>query len=124
MVLSMYGAQEVDARTAPDSVRPVRGAGRAAGLPMPRVYIIDRRSPTPSPPAAIRKTPLSRVKAGLLQMLSRDELAGVMAHELAHIKNRDTLLMTVTATIAGAISMLANSACSSAATATTITAWA
>src|SRR5262249_34453893 len=78
-----------------------------AGLPMPRVYIMD--NPQPNAFATGRNPQNAAVAAttGLLNMLSRDEIAGVISHELAHIKNRDTLLMTITATIAGVISMLA-----------------
>src|SRR5262245_44733424 len=106
MVLSMYGAQEVDARTAPDLYRLVQELAGRAGLPMPRVYIID--SPQPNAFATGRNPQNAAVAAstGLLNMMSREEVAGVMAHELAHIKNRDTLIMTITATIAGAIGML------------------
>ena len=107
MVLSMYGAQEVDARTAPDLYRLVQELAGLAGLPMPRVYIID--NPQPNAFATGRNPENAAVAAstGLLNMMSREEVAGVIAHELAHIKNRDTLTMTITATIAGAISMLA-----------------
>jgi heat shock protein HtpX len=107
MVLSMYGAQEVDARTAPDLYRLVQELAGRAGLPMPRVYIID--NPQPNAFATGRNPENAAVAAstGLLNMMSREEVAGVIAHELAHIKNRDTLTMTITATIAGAISMLA-----------------
>ena len=106
MVLSMYGAQEVDARTAPDLYGLVQELAGRAGLPMPRVYIID--NPQPNAFATGRNPENAAVAAstGLLNMMSREEVAGVMAHELAHIKNRDTLIMTITATIAGAISML------------------
>jgi heat shock protein HtpX len=107
LVLAMHGAQEVDARTAPDLVRLVYELAQRAGLPMPRVYVMDNRQPNAF--ATGRNPEHSAVAAttGLLHMLSRDELAGVIAHELAHIRNRDTLIMTITATIAGAISMLA-----------------
>jgi heat shock protein HtpX len=107
LVLMMHGAQEVDARTAPDLYELVRGLAHRARLPMPRVYLMD--NPQPNAFATGRNPDHATVAAttGLLQMLSRDELAGVIAHELAHIKNRDTLTMTITATIAGAISMLA-----------------
>ena len=107
MVLSMYGAHEVDARTAPELVGLVAELARRAGLPMPRVFLMDDPQPnafaTGRNPqnAAVAVTPVSSVA------LSREELAGVIAHELAHIRNHDTLLMTMTATIAGAISMLA-----------------
>ena len=108
MVLRMYGAQEVDERTAPDLVAMVRELAQRAELPMPRVYIID--NPQPNAFATGRNPQNAAVAAttGLLRTLSREEVAGVMAHELAHIKHHDTLTMTITATIAGAISMLAN----------------
>jgi heat shock protein HtpX len=108
MVLSMYGAREVDERTAPEYYAIVRHLAARAGLPMPRVFIID--SPQPNAFATGRNPQNAAVAAstGLLQALSADEIAGVMAHELAHVKNRDTLTMTITATIAGAVSMLAN----------------
>ncbi|MGZ9092621.1 MAG: zinc metalloprotease HtpX, partial [Rhodoplanes sp.] len=107
MVLSMHGAQEVDERTAPDFVGLVRELAQRAGLPMPRVYLMD--NPQPNAFATGRNPQNAAVAAttGLLNMLSREEIAGVMAHELAHVKNRDTLITTITATIAGAISMLA-----------------
>jgi heat shock protein HtpX len=107
MVLSMHGAQEVDERTAPELVGIVRELAQRAGLPMPRVYLMD--NPQPNAFATGRNPEHAAVAAttGLLNMLSREEIAGVMAHELSHIKNRDTLTMTITATIAGAISMIA-----------------
>jgi heat shock protein HtpX len=107
LVLSMHGAQEVDEHTAPEFVHLVAELADRAGLPMPRVYVMD--NPQPNAFATGRNPQNAAVAAtsGLLGMLSRDEIAGVIAHELAHIKNRDTLIMTVTATIAGAISMLA-----------------
>jgi heat shock protein HtpX len=108
MVLSMNGAQEVDEAAAPDYYRMVRELTRNAGLPMPRVYIMH--NPQPNAFATGRNPQNAAVAAttGLFELLSREEVAGVMAHELAHIKNRDTLTMTITATIAGAIGMLAN----------------
>jgi heat shock protein HtpX len=107
LVLSMHGAQEVDERTAPELVGLVRELARNAGLPMPRVYLMD--NPQPNAFATGRNPENAAVAAttGLLRMLTREEVAGVMAHELAHVRNRDTLIMTITATIAGAISMLA-----------------
>jgi heat shock protein HtpX len=107
MVLSMYGAQEVDARTAPDLYALVQQLAGRANLPMPRVFIID--SPQPNAFATGRNPQHAAVavSAGLMNSLTRDEAAGVIAHELAHVKNHDTLTMTITATIAGAISMLA-----------------
>jgi heat shock protein HtpX len=108
IVLSMHGAREVDARTAPDLVRTVETLARRAALPMPRVYLIE--SPHPNAFATGRNPENAAVAAttGLLGLLDRDEVAAVMAHELAHVRNRDTLIMTMTATIAGAISFLAN----------------
>ncbi len=108
LVLRMYGAREVDDRTAPDFVQMVRELATRAQLPMPKVYLID--NPQPNAFATGRNPQNAAVAAttGLMQMLNRDEIAGVMAHELAHVKHHDTLTMTITATIAGAISMLAN----------------
>jgi heat shock protein HtpX len=107
MVLSSFGAQEVDARTAPDLYRLVQELSVRAGLPMPRVYIIDSPQPNAFATGRDPEHAAVAVNTGLLNTLSREEAAGVIAHELAHIKNRDTLIMTITATIAGAISMLA-----------------
>jgi heat shock protein HtpX len=107
LALAAHGAVEVDERTAPELVRMVRELSARAGLPMPRVYLID--TPQPNAFATGRNPQNAAVAAttGLLQMMSYEELAGVMAHELAHIRNRDTLIMTVTATVAGAISTIA-----------------
>ena len=107
-VLRMQGAREVDARTAPDLVAMVHRLADGAGMPRPRVYLID--TPQPNAFATGRNPENAAVAAttGLLQALSREEVEGVMAHELAHIRNHDTAIMTVTATFAGAISMLAN----------------
>jgi heat shock protein HtpX len=107
LVLSMHGAREIDARSAPELYRMVGELAGRAGLPMPRLYVMD--NPQPNAFATGRNPQHAAVAAttGLLQMLSQDEIAGVLAHELAHIKNHDTLIMTITATIAGAISMLA-----------------
>lgn len=108
LVLRMHGAQEVDEATAPQYYRMVADLAARAGLPMPRVYIMH--SPQPNAFATGRNPSHSAVCAstGLLDALEPNEVAGVMAHELAHIRNRDTLIMTIAATIAGAISMLAN----------------
>jgi heat shock protein HtpX len=107
LVLRMYGAHEVDERSAPEFYGIVRELSQNAGLPMPRVYVMQ--NPQPNAFATGRNPSHAAVCAstGLLEALSRDELAGVIAHELAHIRNRDTLIMTVAATIGGAISMLA-----------------
>ena len=108
IVLRMHDAREVDATSAPQLYAIINSLAIRAGLPTPRVYLID--SPHPNAFATGRNPEHAAVAAttGLLGLLSRDEVAAVMAHELAHVKNRDTLIMTMTATIAGAISMLAN----------------
>ena len=107
MVLSMHGAQEVDHSTAPDLVNLVAGLAERAGLPMPRVFIMDNPQPNAFATGRNPEHAAVAVTTGLMERMSREELAGVIAHELAHIKNHDTLIMTITATIAGAISMLA-----------------
>ncbi len=107
MVLSMYGAQEVDARTAPELVNMVATLAGRAGLPMPRVFVMDNPQPNAFATGRNPQNAAVAVTTGLMQSLSREELSGVIAHELAHIKNHDTLMMTITATIAGAISMVA-----------------
>jgi len=108
MVLRMYRAQEVDEQSAPEFVHLIRRLAENAQIPMPKVYIAE--NPQPNAFATGRDPQHAAVCAttGLLERLSYEELAGVMAHELAHVKNRDTLIMTITATLAGAISMLAN----------------
>jgi heat shock protein HtpX len=107
MVLRMYGAREVDARSGGEYYRIVQQLVQRAGLPMPRVYVMD--NPQPNAFATGRSPAHAAVCAstGLIEALSPEELAGVMAHELSHIKNHDTLTMAVAATIGGAISMLA-----------------
>jgi heat shock protein HtpX len=107
MVLSMHGAQEVDAQSAPDLVGLVHELAGRAGLPTPRVYVMDNPQPNAFATGRNPDNSAVAVTTGLLDRMDREELAGVIAHELAHIKNRDTLTMTITATIAGAISMLA-----------------
>lgn len=108
IVLRMHNAHEVDTRSAPQLHGIIRELATRGGLPMPRVYLID--SPHPNAFATGRNPENAAVAAttGLLAILDTNEVAAVMAHELAHVKNRDTLVMTMTATIAGAISMLAN----------------
>jgi heat shock protein HtpX len=108
MVLRMHHAVEVDERTAPEYYGIVRDLSARAGLPMPKVYLID--NPQPNAFATGRNPQNAAVAAttGLLDRLSYQEVAGVMAHELAHVQHRDTLTMTITATLAGAISMLGN----------------
>ena len=107
MVLSMYGAHEVDRNSAPDLVHLVAELAGRAGLPMPRVFVIDEAQPNAFATGRNPQNAAVAVTTGLLQTLNRDEIAGVLAHELAHVKHHDTLTMTITATIAGAISMLA-----------------
>ena len=108
MVLRMYGAREVDRAGAPEFYGIVEKLVQRAGLPMPRVYIID--SPQPNAFATGRDPQHAAVAAssGLLDMLDAREIAGVMAHELTHVRNRDKLVMTITATLAGAIGYLAH----------------
>ncbi|MBM3488447.1 MAG: zinc metalloprotease HtpX [Alphaproteobacteria bacterium] len=108
MVLRMYGAQEVDARSAPQFYGMVQQLAQRAALPMPRVYIIENEQPNAFATGRNPENAAVAATTGLLRQLSHEEIAGVMAHELAHVKNRDTLIMTITATIAGAIGMLAN----------------
>ena len=108
MVLRMYGAHEVDERSAPEYYGIVRDLAQRAGLPMPKVYVIDSAQPNAFATGRNPQNAAVAASTGLLQVLNRDEIAGVMAHELAHVKNHDTLTMTITATLAGAISMLAN----------------
>jgi heat shock protein HtpX len=107
LVLSMHGAREVDERAAPDLMALVRALANRAGLPMPRVYLMDNPQPNAFATGRDPQHAAVAVTTGLLELLSREEAAGVIAHELAHVRHRDTLIMTVTATIAGAISMLA-----------------
>jgi heat shock protein HtpX len=107
MVLSMHGAQEVDARTAPDLYNLVAQLAHNAQLPMPRVFIMHEDQPNAFATGRNPQNAAVAVTVGLMNQLSREELAGVIAHELAHIKHHDTLLMTITATFAGAISMIA-----------------
>lgn len=108
MVLRMYRAQEVDEHSAPQLHAMVRELAERAGIPMPRVYVIDE--PQPNAFATGRNPHHAAVAAttGLLRLLTPRELRGVMAHELAHIKHRDILISTLSATVAGAISTLAN----------------
>jgi heat shock protein HtpX len=107
VVLHMFNAQEVTEATAPELVGIVRDLARRADLPMPRVYVMN--NPQPNAFATGRSPSHAAVCAstGLLEALNSQEVAGVMAHELAHIKNRDTLTMAVAATIGGAVSMFA-----------------
>jgi heat shock protein HtpX len=110
IVLSMYGAREVSLNEAPDLYRLVQRLAQRAGIPMPRVYIIPSDAPNAFATGRNPQHGAVAVTEGILRMLATDELAGVLAHELGHIRNRDTLIMTVAATLAGAITMLAHMA--------------
>lgn len=108
MVLSMYKAREIDASSAHELYGMMQGLCQNAELPMPKIYIIENAQPNAFATGRNPENAAVAATTGLLSALTMEEVAGVMAHELAHIKNRDTLIMTLTATIAGAISMLAN----------------
>ena len=108
LVLAMARARAVDERSAPEFYRLVRDLASRAGLPMPRVFVADNSQPNAFATGRNPEHAAVCATTGLLATLTPDEIAGVMAHELGHVRNRDTLTMTVTATIAGAISMLAN----------------
>jgi heat shock protein HtpX len=108
MVLKMYKAQEVDERSAPRFYAMVRELAQRAELPMPRVYLIDEAAPNAFATGRNPQHAAVAATTGILRVLSERELRGVMAHELAHVKHRDILISTVSATMAGAISALAN----------------
>jgi heat shock protein HtpX len=110
IVLRMYRAQEVTPQQAPELHRMVQDLAMKAGLPMPRVYIIPGDTPNAFATGRNEKHAVVAVTEGILRILSREELEGVISHELTHIKNRDILIGSVAATIAGAITMLANMA--------------
>ncbi len=108
IVLRLYKARQIDAVTAPDYYRVVQNLATRAHLPMPKFYIIDQDQPNAFATGRNPQNAAVAATSGLINRLTLDELGGVMAHELAHVKNRDTLTMTVAATMAGAISALAN----------------
>jgi heat shock protein HtpX len=108
MVLRMYDAQEVDGTSSPYLYNMVKELATNAGLPMPRVYIIDEAQPNAFATGRNPEHAAVAATKGILQMLSARELRGVMAHEMAHVKHRDILTSTIAATMAGAISALAN----------------
>jgi heat shock protein HtpX len=108
LVLKMYNAQEVDETSAPQFYRMVRELAQRAQLPMPRVYLIQEDAPNAFATGRNPEHAAVAATTGILQVLSERELRGVMAHELAHVRHRDILISTVSATMAGAISMLAN----------------
>ncbi len=108
LVLKMYNAQEVDETSAPQFYRMVRELAQRAQLPMPRVYLIHEDAPNAFATGRNPEHAAVAATTGILQVLTERELRGVMAHELAHVKHRDILISTISATMAGAISMLAN----------------
>ncbi len=110
MILRLYGAREVDENAAPELVRMVRQLANRAEMPMPKVYVVESDQPNAFATGRNPENAAVAATTGLLRRLTAEEIAGVMAHELAHVKNRDTLIMTITATIAGALSMVANMA--------------
>ena len=110
VVLAMYGAKEVSEAEAPDLVAMVRGLAQRARLPMPRVYVIPNPSPNAFATGRNPRHAAVAVTEGILRIMDREELEGVLAHELAHVRNRDTLISAIAATLAGVIMMLANMA--------------
>ncbi len=110
IVLAMYGAKEVSYAEAPEIHSIVRELSMRAGIPMPKVYIIDNVSPNAFATGRNPEHAAVAVTRGIVSLLTREELSGVLGHELAHIKHRDILIGTIAATVAGAISMLANMA--------------
>ncbi|MEY2842124.1 MAG: hypothetical protein RI920_161 [Pseudomonadota bacterium] len=108
MVLKMYNAREVDASTAPRFYTMVQELAQRAQIPMPKVYLIDEAAPNAFATGRNPEHAAVAATTGILNVLTERELRGVMAHELAHVKHRDILISTVSATMAGAISMLAN----------------
>ena len=108
MVLKMYNAREVDATTAPRFYAMVKELADRAQLPMPKVYLIDEAAPNAFATGRNPEHAAVAATTGIIDLLNERELRGVMAHELAHVKHRDILISTISATMAGAISMLAN----------------
>lgn len=108
MVLRMYNAQEVDEASSPYLYNMVKELAARAALPMPRVYLIDEAQPNAFATGRNPEHAAVAATTGIVKMLSARELRGVMAHELTHVKHRDILISTISATMAGAISMLAN----------------
>jgi len=110
IVLRMYGAKEVSEAESPSLHQTVRQITQAAGIPMPKIYMIPSEQPNAFATGRNPEHAAVAVTQGIMRILDRDELAGVLAHEIAHVKNRDILIATIAATIAGAISMIANMA--------------
>jgi heat shock protein HtpX len=107
LALAAHDARPVSPQSSPGLARMVEELAHRAGLPMPKLYVIEQDQPNAFATGRSPERAAVAVTSGLMRQLSREELAGVIAHELAHIQNRDTLIMTVAATVAGAISMLA-----------------
>jgi heat shock protein HtpX len=110
IVLAMYGARPLSDENAPDLFRIVRELAAAAQMPMPRVYLIPSDSPNAFATGRSPEHAAVAVTEGILRLLSADELRGVLAHELSHVKNRDTLISAIAATLAGVILWIANMA--------------
>lgn len=108
IVLKMYNAQEVNMQQAPELVGMVAKLARKANMPMPRVYVIDMDAPNAFATGRNPENAAVAATRGILNMLTAEELEGVMAHELAHVKNRDTLISTIAASLAGVITMIAD----------------
>ncbi|HEU4621188.1 MAG TPA: zinc metalloprotease HtpX [Burkholderiaceae bacterium] len=108
LVLKMYNAREVDEASAPQFYNMVRELAQRASLPMPRVYLIDEEAPNAFATGRNPENAAVAATTGILRVLTARELRGVMAHELAHVRHRDILISTISATMAGAVSMLAN----------------
>lgn len=110
IVLNMYGARQVSPQDAPELVRMVANLAKKANMPMPKVFIMDTDMPNAFATGRNPENGAIAVTTGIMRALNYEELEGVVAHELAHIKNRDTLISTIVATIAGVITMIANMA--------------
>lgn len=108
IVLKMYNAREVNERSAPEFYRMIRELTQTAQLPMPKVYIIDEAQPNAFATGRNPENAAVAATTGIMRILTERELRGVMAHELAHVRNRDTLISTISASIAGAISSFAH----------------
>ncbi|MEN6567806.1 MAG: zinc metalloprotease HtpX [Veillonellales bacterium] len=108
IVLNMYGAREVNPQDAPDLIRMISGLAQKAKLPMPKVYILATDLPNAFATGRDPEHAAVAVTTGIMRTLSYEELEGVVSHELAHVRNRDTLISTVVATLAGVITMIAN----------------
>ncbi|HZP35083.1 MAG TPA: zinc metalloprotease HtpX [Methylomirabilota bacterium] len=110
IVLAMYGARPVDEAQAPGLYRIVRTLATRAGIPMPRIYILPQETPNAFATGRNPQHAAVAVTEGILRVMSEDELEGVLAHELSHVQNRDTLIMAIAATLAGAITYIAHMA--------------